>query len=116
MATNKPSAITKSQVVSTVVAESMLTTLDNPYNPFIQFDDWYAFDVAKGYNTSSYLARIANDSNDLSFIDQTMAMNAAIDEIVSLNVLGIYIKVTADNFKDRSEEVVFPIVTIRRGV
>jgi hypothetical protein len=28
-----------------------LTTVDNPYNPFLQWDDWYAFDMMKGYDT-----------------------------------------------------------------
>ena len=37
----------------------MITTIDNPYNPFTQFDEWYAFDEGKGYCTSGYLARIS---------------------------------------------------------
>jgi len=79
----------------------MLTTLDNPYSPFEQYDDWYAFDVQKGYNTCAYLARIASSSNELSDYDEEQAINQAIDSIVDLNVLGIYIKVTKDNFNDK---------------
>lgn len=95
-------------------APSMLTTLDNPYNPFTQFDDWSAYDILKGYHTSSYLARIAKSSNDLSLVNEDLALTLAINEIVNQNVLGIYIKVTEDSFKDRSEEVVFPTVTITK--
>ena len=40
------------------VKELMLSTSDNPYNPFTQFREWYAFDIANGYNTCSYLARV----------------------------------------------------------
>lgn len=76
--------------------QSMLTTTDNPYNPFTQFDDWYAYDTNQGYHTCSYLARIAVTSDELSEAEQDNAIESAIDEIVKLNVLGIYRKVTED--------------------
>ena len=44
----------------------MLTTFDNPFDPFTQFDSWFAFDVEKGYYSCSRLARIAKLSDDLS--------------------------------------------------
>lgn len=74
---------------------SMLTTIDNPYDPFTQFDDWNLFDESKGYFTCCYLARIAKTSNDLSETDELLAIEQAIDEIVQMNVLGIYKKVFA---------------------
>ena len=43
--------------------EVMLTTIDNPYNPFEQFDLWLLCDKDKGYNTCEYLARIVNLTN-----------------------------------------------------
>jgi hypothetical protein len=71
----------------------MLTTVDNPYDPFSQFDDWYAFDTYKGYNTTALLARIVISSDELSEAEQSIAYEVAIDEIVDLNVLGLYRKV-----------------------
>ena len=76
--------------------EVMLTTIDNPYDPFSQFDDWKAFDDFKGYHTCEYLGRIARTANDLSYADQAIAVEQASDEIVELNVLGIYKKVTKE--------------------
>lgn len=73
--------------------ESMLTTTDNPFDPFTQFDEWNAYDESKGYNTCSYLARIAKTSDNLSQQDEDEAIESAIDEIVKLNILGIYKKV-----------------------
>lgn len=72
----------------------MLTTVDNPFDPFTQFDQWYAWDQAAGYYTSDYLARIVRTSDDLSDADQDLAIEYAIDEIVRENVLGIYRKVS----------------------
>ena len=92
--------------------EYMLTTLDNPFNPFEQWDEWYSFDASKDYYTTNYLARIARTSQELSDADQRLAINQAIDDILRLDVLGIYVKVTAENWKDRSKETNFPVVTV----
>lgn len=74
----------------------MITTTDNPYDPFTQFDDWYAFDSINDYNTLSYLARIVKSSDELSKEDENIAIESAIDDIVELNIIGIYKKVTKD--------------------
>lgn len=71
----------------------MLTTVDNPYNPSTQFDEWYEFDVAAGYNTTSLLARIVKSSDELSEADQDAAIEDAIDEIVKENVSGMHRKI-----------------------
>lgn len=94
--------------------QRMLTTLDNPFNPFTQWDQWFAFDTGKGYNTTSYLARIAISSHELSENEETRAINEAIDTILDLNVLGIYVAVTEKTFKDRSATTSFPTVEIRQ--
>ena len=70
-----------------------LTTADNPYDPFLQFDQWRAYDEQQGYFSCEYLARIAKTSDDLSPLDQAIAIEEAIDEIVAMNLLGNYKKV-----------------------
>lgn len=75
--------------------EHMLTTIDNPYNPFTEWDDWFAYDVSAGHNTTSFLARIIKTSDSLSEADQSLAIEHAIDEIVRENVNGLYRKVVA---------------------
>jgi len=74
--------------------EWVLTTVDNPYDPFTQWDEWYAYDARLGYHTPSFLARVVATSDDLSDADQAIAIQFAIDEIVRENVLGIYRKVS----------------------
>lgn len=77
----------------TKMNQSMLTTIDNPYDPFTQFDSWKAYDESQGYFTCSYLARITKTSNAFSEADNDLAVEDAMDEIVLLNILGIYKKV-----------------------
>lgn len=74
--------------------EYMLTTVDNPFNPFTRFDEWYRYDVKLGYNTSAFLDRIAKVSNDMSEPDQKLAIQDAIDEIVYENVSGMWKKIS----------------------
>lgn len=76
----------------------MLSTFDNPFSPFTQFAEWYAFDVRHGYHSAAFLARIVATSDELSEHDQAMAIEQAIDEIVSENVLGLWRKVKEDDF------------------
>lgn len=79
-----------------VMGNSMLTTTDNPFNPFTQWDEWLAFDTRMGYGTLNYLARVTTTSDSLSPADQAQAIELAIDEIVQMNILGIYEKVNRD--------------------
>ena len=70
-----------------------LTTFDNPFDPFDQFSDWFNFDVEKGYNTCSYIARIANTSSDSTELEENEENERAIDEIIKYDFLNIYKKV-----------------------
>lgn len=74
-------------------SECKLTTIDNPFDPFEQFDDWLRFDEDKGYNTCSYLARIAKITDDMTPNEEDAEIERAIDEILSLNPIALYKKV-----------------------
>jgi hypothetical protein len=84
--------------------EVMLTTTDNPFNPFTQFEAWFNFDSRKGYNTCPYLARVAHVSDELSETDYSLAVLDAIDEIIKMNLTNNYIKVTPTTFVDRTKD------------
>lgn len=81
------------------MAKCMLTTYDNPYDPFTQFDAWYRFDQDKGYNSCGYLARIAHTSDSLSEEENDQEVERAIDEIMRYNFMGHYRKVVAGESK-----------------
>lgn len=74
----------------------MLTTTDNPFSPVTQYDAWLTWDMAN-YNTNSLLARVVRTSPDLSEADQELAIQQAIDEIVTENVSGKHTKVLANS-------------------
>ena len=71
-----------------------LTTVDNPWNPFTEYDEWFLYDTQLGYNTPGLLARVVVTSDELSDADQALAIEQAIDEIVKENVSGMHRKVT----------------------
>jgi hypothetical protein len=79
-----------------IVKRSMLTTVDNPFDPFDDFASWYQWDVEQGYDSSSYLARVLFTSDELSDGDQDDVQEIAIDEIISENLFGVYKKVTKE--------------------
>lgn len=74
----------------------MLTTKDNPYNPFTQMEEWDAFDRAKGYNTNGLLARIAHTSYALTDKENERIIEAAIDTIIENDFMGIYERIYED--------------------
>lgn len=70
-----------------------ITTLDNPFDPIDEFDDWYRFDTDKGYNTCAYLDRIALTSDSLSEQENLNEIERAIDEIIKFDFENKYKKV-----------------------
>lgn len=72
----------------------MLTTVDNPFDPFEQFTSWFLFDTEKGYNSCSYLARIARTSDQFTEEENNKEVERAIDEIIKNDFMNIYKKVT----------------------
>lgn len=82
------------------MVECMLTTFDNPYDPFDQYDDWLQFDLEAGYSTNSYLARIAMLSESLSDKEVSDEIERAIDEIIKYDFRNIYKKVKKDVKED----------------
>ena len=71
----------------------MLSTIDNPYDPFDNFSSWYMYDVESGYNSCAYLARIAKTSEQFTDTENEEEIERAIDEIIQDDFRNIYVKV-----------------------
>lgn len=83
----------KQHLLSTSDKQHMLSTSDNPWNPWTHFNEWLAHDTQSGYDTLGYLARVTTTSSELSVADQELDIENAIDEIVRLNINGLYVAV-----------------------
>lgn len=74
-----------------------ITTVDNPFDPFDDFDHWFQFDTEKGYYTSSKLARLTNLRNDMSETEEAEEIERAIDRLIEIDPFDMYIKVTRND-------------------
>ena len=77
--------------------DCMLTTFDNPYNPFDDFTLWLMYDKEQGYDTCERLARIAKLTDDMSQDEIDAEADRAMDEIIFYDFLNIYKKVWQDS-------------------
>lgn len=86
------------------MTKCLLTTFDNPFDPFEQFTSWFLFDVEKGYNSCEYLARIAKTSDQFTNKENEKEIERAIDEIIKYDFRNIYKKVKKN--VDETQELI----------
>ena len=77
----------------------MLSTVDNPFNPFDDFTSWHMFDCEKGHNTSSRIARIANIDPEMTQKEVEEEQMRAMDLIFRHDFEDKYIKVFENQAK-----------------
>lgn len=87
-----------------MVSNCALTTVDNPFNPFDDFNQWFMFDIEKGYNCCGLLARMANYSDDLTDSEEELETERAIDKIIKLDLTDKYKKVFNEHIVQPKEE------------
>lgn len=78
------------------MSDYLLTTRDNPYNPFTQWDEWLGFDTLKGHNTLSLLGRMVITSDAFSENEEDDAYHQAVMDIIASDPLGLYKRVKRD--------------------
>ena len=75
----------------------MLSTIDNPFNPFTQFEEWWLYDELNGHHCCGLLGSYANTSPDLTNELNEEEIENAMDSIIKDDPLNIYIKVYEDS-------------------
>lgn len=74
--------------------EYFITTSDNPFNYFDDFDNWQQFDEDNNYYTLSYIARVRDTyPESLDSEEENEIMNQVFNDIIELNLTGNYKKV-----------------------
>lgn len=74
----------------------MLSTVDNPYSPFTNFDEWFLYDALHQYGSCEILARISHVSDGLTEEEYAHEIERAVDEFIKYDFTGIYRKVIED--------------------
>lgn len=70
------------------MADVMLTTTDNPWNPFTNFEEWYAFDEGHHYCTCGLIARFSSQTETDSDEEAEEDRVQAIDRVLELFPFG----------------------------
>jgi hypothetical protein len=71
-----------------LIQEIMVTTIDNPYNPFKDWDEWFFYDLSMGYFTCERLARIVTISDQLSDEEIFESVNYGIEELMKYGCIN----------------------------
>ena len=77
----------------------MLTTFDNPYNPFVDFSSWYMYDCEMQHNTCGRLARIADTNSEMTDKELDEAKETAMNFIVQYDLEGIFFAGTEEQIE-----------------
>ena len=79
--------------------DSMLTTFDNPFNPFTEFDRWWKEDLLLGHNCCGLLANESNVSDVSSDEVNDKAIIEAMERIVKREPMVYKIVYQSDSKK-----------------
>lgn len=84
-----------------------LTTFDNPYSPYEQFEQWYQYDMDHGYNSSGLLMRLAETSSQFTDNENAYEIERAIDRIIAVDPTNNYkkLKITIDDENTADQSV-----------
>jgi len=71
-----------------MMQEIRITTVDNPYNPFTDWDEWFFYDLSMGYYTCERLARSTAISDQLSEAEMFEIIEKAIEDLMKYGCFG----------------------------
>ena len=63
---------------------SLPTTIDNEFNPWLEWENWLHFDLVNQYNTYQNLVEFGHFSEESSELDEDEERERAIDTLIEL--------------------------------
>ena len=85
-----------------LIVETFVTTFDNPFDPFTDFNEWCSYDCQLGYNTCALIDRVYNaflDSNEIDEVESELLRVESMKRIVSL-MPNVYKLIRKETFVD----------------
>lgn len=87
-------------MVSEKKKDFWITYDKNPYNPFSQFDDWYKWDLAFGFDICGLIARFAPTSaENLTDMENDELINEAIHKVMDIYETKLGLKLVFGEWK-----------------
>lgn len=79
------------------MATVLITTVDNPFDPIDEMDEWLKFDALHGYGTIAYLARVTRTHSEMTEAEYEAEVERAIDQIIANDFQHIYKKIIKED-------------------
>lgn len=83
-----------------------ITTIDNPFDPIDDFDNWFLFDVEKGYYSCNKIARLIEEFDGMTQVEEDQQLEKAIDRLIQIDPLDIYKKVVKEDYFKGEDEFI----------
>lgn len=80
--------------------KQMLTTFDNPFNPFVDFRSWYMYDCEMQHNTCGRLARLVDVNSEMTEKEIDEAKQEAMNFIIKYDLEGIFFAGTEEQIEN----------------
>lgn len=80
----------------------MVTTMDNPYNPFKDYAEWYEWDHEYCWFTCEWLAIFDRTSIDLDPETNRRLADEGVNDFLAFNPYGMHFKV----YEDEADELI----------
>ena len=93
-----------------VIEQTMLTSINNPWNPFKEWKRWYGFEMTEGYDACGMLARVERNSDEFTDEENHAEHERAIAAVLAMDFTNSYKKVREKDYENDRSGANFPSI------